>query len=158
MKFDLKAGDFVEIYNTSSNAENPVLARFDATNPPTGPLYVDASRVTVKFATDNWLEGTGFELEFWKLAGIDNHDNIANVTLYPNPATNYVNVNIEGDQAQVFNAAVVDMTGKTVYSEQISFGGGNETHQIGVRNLAKGFYFLHLQNENGKVIRKFIVE
>ena len=58
----------------------------------------------------------------------------------------------------MFNAAVVDMTGKTVYSEQISFGGGNETHQIGVRNLAKGFYFLHLQNENGKVIRKFIVE
>ena len=158
MKFDLKAGDFVELQNSASNAEQPVLARFDITNPPTGPVYVDAPRVTIKFVSDNWLEGAGFELEFWKLAGIDNHDNIANVTLYPNPATNYVNVNIEGDQAQVFNAAVVDMTGKTVYSEQISFGGGNETHQIGVRNLAKGFYFLHLQNENGKVIRKFIVE
>ena len=109
MKFDLKAGDFVELQNSASNAEQPVLARFDITNPPTGPVYVDAPRVTIKFVSDNWLEGA-------------------------------------------------DMTGKTVYSEQISFGGGNETHQIGVRNLAKGFYFLHLQNENGKVIRKFIVE
>ena len=44
------------------------------------------------------------------------------------------------------------------YIGLLNFGGGYETHQIGVNNLAKGFYFLHLQNENGKVIRKFIVE
>ena len=40
----------------------------------------------------------------------------------------------------------------------VSFGGGSETHDISVSGLSSGFYFLNLQNENGKVIRKFIVE
>lgn len=156
-KFDLKAGDFIDIYNTSSN-ENPIVAHFDAENPPMGVINADASRIQVKFFTDNWLEGAGFEMEFWKIAGIDEHNDIANVTTYPNPVSSVLHVAIEGEQAQNFKATVVDMTGKIVRTEQISFGGGTETHDISVSGLASGFYFLNLQNENGKVIRKFIVE
>lgn len=157
-KFDLKAGDFIDIYDGANNSEYPVLAHFDNNNVPNGVITVNSPRVAIKFNTDNWIQGAGFEMEFWKIAGIDEHNDIANVTTYPNPASNVLHVTIEGDNAQDFTATVVDMTGKIVRSEQISFGGGNETHDISISSLSSGFYFLNLQNEKGKVIRKFIVE
>ena len=69
-KFDLKAGDFVEFYDVT---KAPVfLARFDAENMPTDVFTLNSSKIRVKFNTDNWEEGTGFELEYYQIADIKN--------------------------------------------------------------------------------------
>ncbi len=155
-KFDLKEGDFVEIFDvTSSN--DAFIAHYDVNSLPTAPVTAFSPKMLVRFVSDNWIQGNGFEFEFSLVTGINEIEN-ANVNVYPNPATNLLNVAIQADEAQDFTATIVDMTGKTIYADQFNYGGGEQTFRVPVTSLAKGIYFLNLQSQKGKVIRKFIVE
>ena len=157
-KFDLKAGDFVEFYDLTQLSEPQFISRYDINNMPEGAFEISLPRVMVKFVSDNWQQGNGFELEMYKIAGIDDMNGLENVNVYPNPATDNIHVRIEADEAQEISASVVDMTGKTVYVDQFNFNGGSQEYTIPVNAMAKGFYFLNLQSKQGKTIRKFIVE
>ena len=155
-KFDLKAGDFVEFYDVT---KAPVfLARYDIYNMPTDVFTLNSSKIRVKFNTDNWEEGTGFQLEYYQIASINDNPYLSEVNIYPNPASTNVNIAIASDKAQNINAKVVDMTGKVVYMNEFNHNGGEQTYQIPVNNMAKGIYFLHLQSDCGKNIQKFIVQ
>ena len=169
-KFDLQQGDFVDIYNqTNASSSNRVLiGHFDADNLPTQVYTYDVptfnyagspiSKFIIRFASDNKDQGTGFEFEYYaKNTGISQFDNVE-VSVYPNPATAFVNVEVSSDEAQQFNAKVVDMMGKTIYEEQFNHNGGAEMYQIPVNSFAKGVYFLHLNSTNGSHVQKFIVE
>jgi hypothetical protein len=171
-KFDLKQGDFVDIYTqTSAAASAPKtrIAHFDVDEQPTQVYTYDletftyqgspnTARIIIRFASDNKDQGTGFEFEYYAMnTSISQFDNVE-VSVYPNPATNYVNVEVLSDEAQQFTATVVDMMGKTVYTDQIGHNGGNQVYQIPVNNLAKGVYFLHLDGTSGSHVQKFIVE
>ena len=157
-KFDLKEGDFVEFYDLTQLSEPQFISRYDIHNMPTGAFEISLPRVMVKFVSDNWQQGNGFELEMYKIAGIDDHNGLENVNVYPNPATDNIHVLVEAENAQEISASVVDMTGKIVYTDQFNFNGGSQEYTIPVNAMAKGFYFLNLQTKQGKTIRKFIVE
>ena len=167
-KFDLKQGDFVDIYNqTSPNSASRVLvAHYDINNPPTSvytynsPLFniagVPSSKYIIRFASDNLYQGTGFELEYYgHITSINEFDN-TEVKVYPNPATSFVNVEVTSEEAQQFNVKMVDMMGKTVYVDQ--FISGTDPYTINVNNFAKGVYFLHLNSENGQMVQKIVVK
>ncbi len=169
-KFDLQQGDFVDLYSqTNASAYNRALiGHFDAENLPEGVYTFDVptftyggsptARIVLRFATDNKDQGTGFEFQYYAInTGISQFDNVE-VSVYPNPATSYLNVEVVSDEATDFNAKVVDMTGKTVYTEEFGHNGGTELHQIPVSNLAKGVYFLHLNSTNGNHVQRFIVK
>ena len=171
-KFDLKEGDFVDIYNqtSSSSSSRDLIARFDINNPPAiGEVFNynttlfnmagnPISRFVIRFASDNMIQGSGFELTYFGIqTGLNNYNNV-DVNIYPNPATSFVNVKVEAADAQQFSAKVVDMMGKTVYVDQFEHNGGTSLYQIPVNNLAKGVYFLHLNNDNGNNVQKFVVE
>ena len=168
-KFDLKQGDFVDIYNqTTPNISSRVLvAHYDINNPPTSvytyntSLFnvagVPTSRFIVRFASDNMYQGTGFELEYYgKITNINQFDE-TEINVYPNPASSYVNVEVTSDETQQFNAKMVDMMGKTVYVDQFNHTGGTEMYKIDVNNFAKGVYFLHLNSENGSSVQKIVI-
>ena len=167
-KFDLKQGDFVDIYNqTSPNSASRVLvAHYDINNPPTSvytyntSLFnisgVPSSKFIIRFASDNLYQGTGFELEYYgHITSINEFDN-TEVKVYPNPATSFVNVEVTSEEAQQFNVKMVDMMGKTVYVDQ--FISGTDPYTINVNNFAKGVYFLHLNSENGQMVQKIVVK
>lgn len=171
-KFDLKDGDFVDIYNqTAADPDSRVLvAHYDADNQPTigqvleydAPLVSAGGRVralyTIRFASDNKLQGNGFQFTYYGIqTGLNNYENVE-VNVYPNPASSYVNVQVSTEDAQQFSAKVVDMMGKTVYMDQFNHNGGEEIYQIPVNNLSKGVYFLHLNSSNGSTVQKFIVQ
>jgi len=169
-KFDLKQGEFIDIYNqTSATGSNKrLLAHFDADNQPTQVYTYDVptfnyagspiSRFIIRFASDNYLQGTGFEFEYYGLnTGISQFENVE-VNVYPNPATSFVSVEVSSEEAQQFTATVVDMMGKTVYTDQFGHNGGTERYQIPVNDLAKGVYFLHLNSGTGSHVQKFVVE
>ena len=168
-KFDLKQGDFVDIYNqkTPNASTKELVAHYDMDNLPTSVYSYDAplfnitgdpsSRFIIRFASDNMFQGTGFEFEYYGICnGINQFDN-TEINVYPNPATSFVNVEVISDEAQQFSAKVVDMTGKTVYTDQINHFGGSSLYKLPVNNLSKGVYFLHLNSENGSTVQKIVV-
>ena len=155
-KFDLKAGDFIEITTIETYPE--LLYQFDVFNwPVAGGYNVDANKMKVRFVTDHWQEGDGFELEYWTELGINQESGLSDINIYPNPATNFLNVDLTGD-AQNINLNVVDMSGKILYNDVISHNGGAQIYKVPVSNLASGIYFLHLNTPTGKAIQKFIVK
>jgi hypothetical protein len=171
-KFDLRDGDFVDIYNQPATDPNSrvLIAHYDAENPPIvgevlefdAPLVNSGGKVrslyTIRFASDNKLQGNGFQMTYYGIqTGLSNYENVE-INVYPNPATSFVNVQVSTEDAQQFSAKVVDMMGKTVYMNQFNHNGGEEIYQIPVNNLSKGVYFLHLNSSNGSTVQKFIVQ
>ncbi len=157
-KFDLRAGDFVEITTMGSNPE--LLYVFDVFNWPqsNNNYIVDQNRIRVRFVTDHWQEGSGFELEYWALnnTGINQGSGLSDVRIYPNPATDYVNISMTSE-AQNVNMNIVDMSGKVLYTDVINHGGGNQIYRIPVSELSSGIYFMNLVTPTGRTIQKFVV-
>lgn len=156
-KFDLKAGDFIEI--TTIEDVPQLLYLFDVFNwPVEGGYAVDANKMKIRFVTDHWSEGDGFELEYWTVLPtvINQESGLSDIKVYPNPASNFLNVELTSD-FQNINMNVIDMSGKVLYRDIISHNGGTQIYKVPVSNLASGIYFLQMNTPTGKVIRKFIV-
>jgi len=157
-KFDLKAGDFVDVYSYDAQDKPIFSVRYDINNMPQGPFTVNGAKAYIKFASDNWQEGNGFELEYFQIAGLDQHSALQEVNIYPNPATTQLNVEIVDALSQSINAEIIDITGKVLYREQFNHNGGTQNYTLPVSHLAKGVYILNLNTQNGKRTSKFVVE
>jgi hypothetical protein len=76
-----------------------------------------------------------------------------NITLYPNPATNQLNISIEGQTIAQYQ--ILDYTGKMVLSNQSN----NSDLSIDVSELVQGVYLIRLELKNGQyAVRKFTLE
>lgn len=91
-------------------------------------------------------------LEFAGITGIQNQENIGVYSVYPNPANEYLNLDLTGLKTVVETIEIVDLFGKTVWSQKsdISFKGVIPIHQ-----LSKGNYFLKIRTQAGIITRKF---
>ena len=74
-----------------------------------------------------------------------------NVTLYPNPAKEFVDVRIDGD-LNVTGMEVYDVYGKLINTINVI---DNTTH-INVSGLANGMYFVRVTTEQGMVTKRFV--
>ena len=69
-----------------------------------------------------------------------------------------INVALSSENDQNVCFRIIDMTGKVVMAESANHSAGSSTYQFSVNNLAKGFYFMNIETNSGKTIRKFMVE
>ena len=157
-KFDLKAGDYVEIYELTGNQNTPgeLIKRFDVFKPYNGIFNANCGRFEVKFVSDNWIEGTGFEFYYWAIVGIDELSGFEDVNIYPNPTSHTINVKIVSELNEHINFQIYDMTGRLISSENV-YVAGDYIYTKDVSNLAKGFYTMKIHTSKGKSIQKFIV-
>ncbi len=75
------------------------------------------------------------------------------VTVFPNPATDYLTISSvqSGSTRQI---SLLDVHGAQLMSAEMT----GDNYVIPVRSLAKGIYFLRIQDKNGAEIRKIIKE
>ena len=90
-------------------------------------------------------------------AGIEDESSSMDVNLYPNPAEDFIQLDINSElNNSDYKLEIVSIDGKIYFSKN-SVITGNHIETIQVSNLAAGTYFVKLQNNNGNVItRKFI--
>lgn len=84
---------------------------------------------------------------------------ISDITLYPNPVSSTLEMNFELSQSGNYQLKIVDITGRLIHTESVSFNKGRNRHQVDVRNLGDGIYFLSITNANtddALKVRKFI--
>ena len=157
-KFDLREGDFIDIFDMSQGDKPVRFARYDIYNMPNGAFTCNFTDIKVTFVADNWAEGEGFELQYGGTTEINENSGLQDVSIYPNPATDMINVALSSENDQNVNFKIIDMTGKVIMAESANHSAGSSTYQFSVNNLAKGFYFMNIETNSGKTIRKFIVE
>lgn len=98
-------------------------------------------------------KGTTWDMgayEYTPRVGIFDVNNAEKLTIYPNPASNYV---VLGDIEPNANVAIYDVLGKLRLSQKAT----DKTLKIDVSNLTKGIYLVKIRKENdGLQLAKFV--
>lgn len=75
-----------------------------------------------------------------------------NISVYPNPASDKVNIVFRDRIADATNVEIFDTFGRIVLLENIA----NNVNNIDVSNLTKGMYLIKIKNNNSEVVTKFM--
>jgi hypothetical protein len=70
------------------------------------------------------------------------------LSVYPNPSNNYINLNYYKHTNGNVNYMVMDLTGKIIFQENVFHTMGTVTKKISVAELNSGMYLVVLQSEN----------
>jgi len=95
--------------------------------------------------------------------GLHQYASVSNATfgMYPNPAKTYTSLVFSSEKQNHATVRVIDITGKQVMNIAITnLPKGKHEYQLNFTNqqLESGVYFVELMNENGKQVKKLIVE
>lgn len=77
-----------------------------------------------------------------------------NIELYPNPAKDLININLEKGRKNV-KISIYNIIGNIV--KTCYFKGETNRFQISLNNLQKGIYYLNIQSNNVSTTRKFTI-
>jgi hypothetical protein len=81
------------------------------------------------------------------------------VDVYPNPATDFINVKLFGGEARKFRIEIINLAGTIVSSATMNFiTNYNIVQQIDITNLTFGFYFVRVASDDAKINRVFKIE
>ena len=76
-------------------------------------------------------------------------DNSLSFDIFPNPASDKINIRFYQDNIGKANILLFNALGQLVYSDQVFVNDCLSEHVINVDNLPKGFYFLKITNADG---------
>ncbi|HEY0029562.1 MAG TPA: SBBP repeat-containing protein, partial [Bacteroidia bacterium] len=89
--------------------------------------------------------------------GIIENSDLSLFGVYPNPTTSDIFLDLLLKKAGAIKITIMNVTGQTVFSEDVNAVAGNYKKQISLNNLAKGIYYLQISTGN-EVINKKIVK
>lgn len=125
----------------------------------TGPVYTASvyGEYTVYVRTSNgcetvahvWIDVPSYINE----AAMENLD----ISLYPNPARDILNINAELKTGEEFIIEMFDISNRIVFSE-IHHGYGKYENKIDVNNMSQGVYFVRVRNKEIYFVKRIIVK
>ena len=119
---------------------------------PTAGTYFISLQTTNPFAGEHEYNG---DYSFSIMDATDNPFNVNDVKIFPNPATDLVNVNIEGAELQgSAQVMIFDMTGKLMQTG--TYESANNI-SFNVANYPTGFYVIQMRGEGFLISKRFAV-
>ncbi|MCB0698264.1 MAG: T9SS type A sorting domain-containing protein [Chitinophagales bacterium] len=74
------------------------------------------------------------------------------ITVYPNPATNVLNIKYNANDGKAINAEILGITGQLMQTSSVN----NGLSTIDIDALPQGTYYLRLSKDNAGMVRKFV--
>ena len=98
-----------------------------------------------------------FHVHFFD-AGIEDNQLAESIIVYPNPATEVVNVEcrMQNEEWAVTNMEVHDVFGKVIRTAETLRATSPQTAQINVSGLAAGMYFVRVTTDKGVLTKRFV--
>ena len=98
-----------------------------------------------------------FHVHFFD-AGIEDNQLAESIIVYPNPATEVVNVEcrMQNEEWAVTNMEVYDVYGKVIRTAETLRATSPQTAQINVSGLAAGMYFVRVTTDKGVLTKRFV--
>lgn len=88
--------------------------------------------------------------------GIDELSATATLSVYPNPATDDVTLDLNLSKASDIRITLIDIAGQTVYSDVLSQFIGEYKKEVNLKERAKGIYYLQVISNDGVINKKII--
>jgi len=85
----------------------------------------------------------------------DETANKNDISLYPNPAFNNVNVNVAVTNSQKGEIEITNISGAKLQAEQVQLNNGENTIAMNISNLPSGTYYLTVKTEEGTFTKRF---
>ena len=81
------------------------------------------------------------------------------VKVYPNPVTEYVKVELYGEEAREFSIMIININGTTVYLDKLNFSGPHwHIEEVPVTSFIRGMYFVRIMSNDGIINRTFKID
>jgi hypothetical protein len=81
------------------------------------------------------------------------------VRVYPNPAIDFVNIELFGETERTFRIKVSNISGNIVFSDDLRFSGNYwYLEEIPLTGFPKGLYFIQVISTDGTINRSFKIE
>lgn len=116
-------------------------------------VHLSAEQASVEgltiFVSEELISTGVSEVDFESLIG----------TVYPNPVEGTAFVNISSEAGHRVNISIVDLTGRTITSDNVNLSPGANTYSLSVDGLVGGYYMLSVREVSGafQVTRRFVV-
>jgi hypothetical protein len=138
--------------NAPSHAQSVTFTWNTAVTPVSGPVSL--------YAVFNWVNHDGttagdqpsavFIKTFNPVLAVSDLSEKIKITAYPNPATDYVNVKLDGAERGSYTINVIDVTGKKIASETIQVNQSELTSSMSTINWAKGLNFIQVVKDGAQ--------
>lgn len=79
------------------------------------------------------------------------------LTITPNPSDGLFSISLEAGTSSIATAELTNMAGAHVFSATLHRQGQNFTESIDLRSIAKGIYFLKVNTDETRIVRKIII-
>ncbi len=81
---------------------------------------------------------------------------LADLSIYPNPASNVLNITVGGNLPRQYNWAMIDQRGVTILSGELKQDFSSGPQRIDVSGVANGIYFMAIQTGDKSVVHRKI--
>lgn len=119
---------------------------------PTNVIFtsIDANQLGLYNNTEEIPQG------LWLDGVVDN--TLSSMKLYPNPATDNVNILIASKENANAHLTIFNLMGQQVYSEDVAVVEGNNLVRVSTSNLQAGVYMVNIKTNSGTSTQKLIVK
>jgi photosystem II stability/assembly factor-like uncharacterized protein len=88
---------------------------------------------------------------------IDESDLESKISVYPNPSSGIININLDNVMQGNIVLNVIDFGGKTIVNKSIDNSNGQTIEKLDLSNLSFGLYTIVLKNKSGIVTKKVLI-
>ena len=161
-------GDFADagelVYSRSKTKSTPISGSFTA--PSSFSEGYTRMRVSMKYnanptscETFTYGEVEDYEVELSLSAkGAELNQFFANVDMYPNPASEQVELRIESNDNQELQVQVITLQGQTVLQEQVQASKGISHTALDLSNLPAGIYVVKLNGDDLNFMERLVIQ
>jgi PKD repeat protein len=152
--------DIMYIYDGSSTT-SPLIGVYSGSALPNGglPITSTGNALTIRFGSDGAANYSGFEAS-WACntgVGIKENLNVVPFDVYPNPSAGVVNLKLNRNGSDDYQLEVTNVLGEVLLKQAVALTNQKE-HSLDLSRLAKGVYFIRIQNGKTSGIRKVVLE
>lgn len=139
----------VQVYATDAGTDNGTT--YAATNSDTNPAQnISSLENTLPFSDQ--IIGT-FIFTLQQVLAVENHELQNSISIYPNPNKGEIFINNSGE-SNLEKAVIYSITGKKVRV----FDNITNQKSLSFSSLKSGLYFLKLDSDKGRIIKKLIIQ
>ncbi len=119
----------------------------------------DTFTFTVSDGTGGWFGTPVYNIVISDDAVVGTSEEVAeqSIRLYPNPASDLVNITFKAPLENV-NLRIYNIHGQKIQEQQIETIGVNHRETLNTATIPNGIYFLELQSDSGRVVKKMTIQ
>jgi hypothetical protein len=145
--------DFLAVFDGSEQ-----IGQYSGNTIPEPIIATSGSVFLIWHSNDN-TNLTGWSLSYEAdVTGIPDNSPVHSLDIYPNPATDKLNVAFRTETAENLHIRMINLSGQVVLEDAPINAAGNYHAVLDVKGLPEGMYFLELKSPSSKIVKKVFIK